>query len=511
MVDNDIFAIYLRKSRKDLENMDYDVLKRHRKILLDFAKSKDIVIHEEDIYEEVVSGETIQDRPVIQLLLKKIENGYYKAVLVMEIERLARGNTIDQGIIAQAFQLTNTLIITPQKTYDTRNEFDNEFLEFGLFMSRREYKAISRRIQTGRVQSCKEGNYIGSVTPYGYDKEKLKGEKGYKLIPNDEAANVKLIFELFLDGLGTSNLAFKLNDLNIKSRSGKPWTPAMVRNILINKVYIGILTWGRRATVKHLDNNLINKTRPISDNYIESKGKHDPIIDEITFYKAQDILKSNSSKKVHKDKSLKNPLAGIIICKKCGTNMIRRPLKNIPDSLICKNHYCDNVASYLYLIEERLLDSLKTVLKEYYYYIENYEKEYIKNNKNYNIQIKKIDKEIDKLKKQHNKTCELLELGVYSLDLFKERSSAINQQIEGLNKQKEELIRLNEENKIERVIQAIPKLENCLKTYHTLNIEDKNKLLKSIIKKVYYLKTEAGSRWNKDAQDKFTLELELLL
>ena len=74
-MDTDIFAIYLRKSRKDLENQDYDVLKRHRKILLDFAKSKRITIHEEDIYEEVVSGETIQDRPIIQNLLKKIEAG----------------------------------------------------------------------------------------------------------------------------------------------------------------------------------------------------------------------------------------------------------------------------------------------------------------------------------------------------------------------------------------------------------------------------------------------------
>lgn len=511
MVDNDIFAIYLRKSRKDLENKDYDVLKRHRKILLDFAKSKNIVIHEEDIYEEVVSGETIQDRPVVQILLRKIETGYYKAVLVMEIERLARGNTIDQGIIAQAFQLTNTLIITPNKTYDTRNEYDNEFLEFGLFMSRREYKSISRRIQTGRIQSVKEGNYIGSVTPYGYDKEKLKGEKGFKLVSNDEATNVKLIFDLCLDGVGTSNIAFKLNDLNIKSRTGKPWTPNMVRNILINKVYIGILTWGKRATVKQLDNNLINKTRPVSDNYIESKGKHESIIDEITFYKAQEILKANSSKKVHKDKSLKNPLAGIVVCQKCGTNMIRRPLKNIPDTLLCKNHYCDNVSSYLYLIEDRLLNSLKVVLKKYYYYIENYEKENVKNKKNYDIQIKRIDKDIEKLKNQHNKTCELLETGVYSLQLFKERSLSINQQLEGLNKQKEELTRLNKEDKTEKIIQAIPKLENCLKTYHTLNIEDRNKLLKSIIKKAYYLKTEAGSRWNKDAQDKFTLELELLL
>lgn len=179
-MNQELFAIYLRKSRKDLELKEYDVLERHRRILLDFANSRNIPINKEDIYEEVVSGETIQDRPVVQQLLKKIEAGYYKAVLVMEIERLARGNTIDQGIIAQTFQLTNTLIITPNKTYDTNNEYDNEFLEFGLFMSRREYKAITRRIQAGRIQSVKEGNFIGSVTPYGYDKEKLKGTKGYK-------------------------------------------------------------------------------------------------------------------------------------------------------------------------------------------------------------------------------------------------------------------------------------------------------------------------------------------
>lgn len=511
MPNDDRFAIYLRKSRKDLENKDYDVLKRHKKILLDFAKSKNIIVHDEDIYEEVVSGETIEARPEIQKLLRKIENGYYKAVLVMEIERLARGNTIDQGIIAQAFQLTNTLIITPLKTYDTRNEFDNEFLEFGLFMSRREYKAISRRIQTGRIQSVKEGNYIGSVTPYGYDKEKLKGEKGYKLVPNHEAENVKLIFELFLEGLGTSNLAFKLNDLKIESRTGKPWTPSMVRNILMNKVYMGIVTWGKRAHVKTLDNNLINKSRPINDDYIEAKGKHEPIIDEITFYRAQELLKTNSSKKVHRDKELKNPLAGIIVCKKCGTNMIRRPLKNIPDTLLCKNHYCNNIASYLCLVEERLINSLKTVLEEYYYYIDNYEQEHIKNKKNYSAQIKKIDKEIEKLKKQHIKACELLEIEAYSLELFKERSTAINSEIEKLNKQKEELIKLEKDNKVEKIVQAIPKLEHCINNYYELSIEEKNKLLRSIVKKAYYEKNVAGTRWNTAPKDNFTLELELLL
>ena len=59
-MNQELFAIYLRKSRKDLELKEYDVLERHRRILLDFANSRNIPINKEDIYEEVVSGETIQ-------------------------------------------------------------------------------------------------------------------------------------------------------------------------------------------------------------------------------------------------------------------------------------------------------------------------------------------------------------------------------------------------------------------------------------------------------------------
>ena len=511
-MNQELFAIYLRKSRKDLELKDYDVLERHRRILLDFANSRNIKINQEDIYEEVVSGETIQDRPVVQELLKKIEAGYYKAVLVMEIERLARGNTIDQGVIAQAFQLTNTLIITPNKTYDTNNEYDNEFLEFGLFMSRREYKAISRRIQAGRIQSVKEGNFIGSITPYGYDKEKLKGTKGYKLIPNtEEAENVKLIFKLFIESPGTTTLSYKLNDLGIRSRSNSLWTPAMVRNILKNRVYIGFVSWGRRAHVKKLNNNEINKSRPINNDYIEAKGKHEPIIDDMTFYKVQELLKSTSTKKVPSEKVLRNPLSGLIKCGKCNTNMIRRPYQknNHEDTLICRNKYCNNVSSSLSLIEKRLLESLERQLNEFYYYVNNYEKEYIKSTKNYNLQIKKIDTEIIKLKNQLTKACEFLELGAYSLELFKERSSSINLKIENLEQEKIKLKELSKNNIIEKITQYIPLLENCLNTYWGLDVESKNNILKTLISEVYYTKNVKGSRWNPDNMNKFTLDIKL--
>ena len=100
-----------------------------------------------------------------------------------------------------------------------------------------------------------------------------------------------------------------------------------------------------------------------------------------------------------------------------------------------------------------------------------------------------------------------------------EKYQTLDNQILELNSKIEDLdveidkttIKLNENNKIDKIIQAIPKIENCLKIYDTLTTEEKNKLLKTIINKAYYLKNKAGNRWDKDTQDKFTLELELFL
>ncbi|MBR1724699.1 MAG: recombinase family protein, partial [Ruminococcus sp.] len=157
------YCIYLRKSRADaeLEKLGQgETLARHRRTLTELAERQGYEIGK--VYEEIVSGETLAARPQMQQLLVDVEQGKWQGVLVMELERLARGNSIDQGIVMQAFTLTGTLIITPAKVYDPQQEFDEEYLEFGLFMSRREYKTINRRLQAGRIASVKEGNYIGS-------------------------------------------------------------------------------------------------------------------------------------------------------------------------------------------------------------------------------------------------------------------------------------------------------------------------------------------------------------
>ena len=140
------YLIYLRKSRKDLENpfmTTEEILNRHECILLDLAKKMNLSIG--DIYREIVSGDSISARPVMQKLLREVESGMWEGVLVVEVERLARGDTVDQGIVQRTFQYSETLIITPQKTYNPSSESDQTFFEFGLFMSRQEYKTIKRR------------------------------------------------------------------------------------------------------------------------------------------------------------------------------------------------------------------------------------------------------------------------------------------------------------------------------------------------------------------------------
>ena len=155
---NENVCIYLRKSRADQEaelRGEGETLARHERILLDLAKSRNYSVGA--IYREIVSGETISARPVMQQLLREVEAGSWDGVLVVEVERLARGDTIDQGVVSRAFQFSDTKIITPTKTYDPDNEFDEEYFEFGLFMSSREYKTIKRRLNAGRIGSVKQG------------------------------------------------------------------------------------------------------------------------------------------------------------------------------------------------------------------------------------------------------------------------------------------------------------------------------------------------------------------
>ncbi|WP_461040776.1 recombinase family protein [Tepidimicrobium xylanilyticum] len=507
--------MYLRKSRADLEaeqRGEGETLKRHEKILLDLAKKMNISISK--IYKEIESGETIAARPVMQKLLSDIEKGMWKGVLVVEVERLARGDTIDQGIVAQAFKYTNTKIITPMKIYDPSNEFDEEYFEFGLFMSRREYKTINRRLQQGRLQSVKEGKYLGTVAPYGYKRKKLENQKGYTLeIIPEESKIVELIYKWYTqaDRIGVSIIANKLNEMKIPTRKGGDWTTSTIRGILSNPVYIGKIKWNSRPEKKKIVNGEIIKERPRAnkEEWMLIDGLHAPIIDEQIYYKAQEYLAKNPSTPVPNRYKVKNPLAGLIKCGICGRNMNRRPYPNSPASLMCVGPTCPNISSPLYLVEEKLLQVLEHWLEEYKLQINKLDGQ--ENNLEISIiekSIESINNELETLNKQLNNLHDLLEQGIYNVDIFLERSKILNDKINVAKENKREL-----ENKLNHITTMeeskktiIPRIEKVLETYNRVKTpKEKNDLLKEVVDKVIYVKKEGG-RWSGKI-DSFTLDL----
>ena len=78
-----------------------------------------------------------------------------------------------------------------------------------------------------------------------------------------------------------------------------------------------------------------------------------------------------------------------------------------------------------------------------------------------------------------------------------------------LNGQKKAIEDKMQTEELENRKKAIPILEMCIKEYYTLSIEDRHRLLKTIIDKIVYDKTARDGRWNADARSSFTLELFL--
>lgn len=510
------YSLYLRKSRADLDaeaRGEGETLARHEKILLDLAKRLKLNITE--IYREIVSGETIAARPVMQQLLTEVEQGLWEGVLVVEIERLARGATIDQGIIAQTFKYSNTKIITPMKTYDPNNDLDEDFFEFGLFMSRREYKTINRRLQTGRIQSVKEGKWLGTKPPYGYRRRKLEKQKGFTLeVVPEEAETVKLIFELYTqdDRQGVSLICRRLNGLKISPAKGDVWVPASIRGILSNPVYIGKVRWNSRPTKKMMVDGRMVRERPRAklEDWMVVDGLHPAIVETETFNLAQKHLSDNPPHRCPKDLPLRNPLAGLIVCGVCGRKMVRRPYskKDLPEALMCPSTACQNISTHLSFVEERLLEALESWLNEYKLQWGSQENSRRQGkNRQEDLKrkaVKKLDDELKNLEKQMENIHDLLEQGIYSTDTFLERSRIISGK---LGTAKQERQKLNDElhqdklrDESQKVI--IPKVERILKLYREADDPAaKNELLREIVAKAVYLKTAKSHRTRPGVND----------
>lgn len=495
-----VVDIYLRKSRADEELEKAlghgETLARHRNILLKLAKEKGYVIRH--IHEEVVSGEELFFRPAMLELLKAVESNQVDGVLVMEVQRLGRGDMEEQGIILKTFKNSNTLIITPQKTYDLNNEMDEDYGEFEAFMSRKEYKMIKKRLQGGRIASVNEGNYIGTRAPYGYDILRIN-KKNRTLKPNEQAQVIQMIFDWYVNyNMGTGLIANELQRLGIKSYSGNTvWDKAALVTILKNPVYVGKIIWKKKCIKKSKEpgKKRDTYTRPQNE-WIIADGKHPAIIAEDIFYKAQDIIAGKYHVPYQIQNGVTNPLAGLIICEKCGAKMVKRPVGDKPPRIMCPKN-CGQKSNFFKPVEDLLIDEL-----EKYYSDLIFESSIIKNSGE-NVELSLLEKgitnlenEIKTLEQQRSKIFDLLEQGVYDIGVFTERSNSIqerlNSLVELIGNSKEQLEQLKSDKTPKQ--DYIVQLRSVLDAYNkSESAKNKNLLLKSVLDKVTYdKKPDAG-------------------
>ena len=328
----DEVLVYLRKSRADDPILTVEeVLAKHETILDEWAEANlGAKVPEQNKFREVVSGETLADRVEIQLLLRKLESPRYKAVLVVEVQRLSRGDLEDAGRLMKILKLTNSLVITPPRTFDLRDEYDrdaferelkrgNEFLEY--------QKKIMRR---GRELSVSQGNYIISTPPYGFDRTVVMDGKREcpTLRENKEEADVvRMIFDMYVNqDMGRNNICKHLDNLGIKPPRGEYWSPPAIRDMLANVHYIGKVKWNANKTVLSIEDGEVKKSRQRAKvgEYLVYEGKHEGLVSEEIFERAQE--KTGRNARIKYSTELRNPLAGLVRCS-CGRAMTMRTYK----------------------------------------------------------------------------------------------------------------------------------------------------------------------------------------
>lgn len=478
-----IAAMALRKSRADEEAVTVeDTLRRHKETLLEFARKQNIVIYE--IYEDVASGDSLYARPQMLKLLQDAESEKFNAVLCMDIDRLGRGATSEQGMILETFKNHNIKIITPRKVYDLNNDLDEEYAEFESFMARRELKMIKRRLHNGTLKSVSEGCYVVNA-PYGYKNVRIE-KKATLEINEDEAKFVRMAFDLYVNsGLGTQTIAYTLNSLGARPHRADHFNRSSIAAMLRNKVYIGKVVWNKKHTINRgAVGKKIKTVYHDKSEWMVYDGLHPAIVDEDLFNKANDLLASRYHRP-YNDGTVQNPLAGILKCKKCGYGMQRRPYgdrKYQTTHLLCATKGCCT-SSRLDYVERSVIANIQTKLDEL-----KASRGKTKSLRDYSGVVSGIEKELSNLQKQKNSLHDFLERGIYDVDTYIERSNIIAERTRQLNTQRDELLAKQNITSAQSIDEVIKRIENVLNLYWSSTIPQRNKLLKEILTDGTYYK-----------------------
>lgn len=473
-------AILLRKSRKDIEEEEraklrgeeYDTLERHRKELLRFARKYNLKIL--DIFQEVISGASeLENREQMNELLENVKLGKYECVLCIHLDRLTRGDNSEE--IHKIFKKSGTLVVTPDKIYDLNTEEGETSADVDSFIAKMEYRRIKKRLEDGKHRAIFENKSISSRVPYAYTRD-IQTKK--LTINEEEAANVKLMYQLVIEGYGLTAIARKLYNMGIKTKLGNDFSSKTVGDIIKNVVYKGDNFYGK------------TKNRRKNNNFTYVKNTHTPVVDEETWNIANKMLERKSVP-VNIDKKITNPFASLLCCGNCNKKM-KSNYSRGKRRVYCGTFGCDTVSTLLSNIEVKFLEGMHQIINDVSIKLEPKENNSLDL---LNSKLDKVDRNIQEVNSMIEEAYILLERKVYTPEIFLERSKTNNNKLEELKSTRENILKQIDEEmqRLEKVKNIKPKIISMLEIYHKSNSEQKNKILRSFITKIVYNRKKENS------------------
>ena len=283
---------YIRLSREDGNKYEEsNSLKNQREIIKQYLENvDDISIY--DYYADDGKTGTNFDRPGFQRMIKDMYDNKINCVIVKDLSRFGR-NYIEVGrYIDYIFPSMNIRFISINDYIDNVKNPDsisNVIVPFKNLMNDEYCRDIAKKIKKVKEVQRLNGELTSGLAPYGY----LVKDKKY-IIDEEASAVVKKIFDLYLGGLSTSKIAYKLNDEKIDSpkvhlnklknkkdiNNNIYWCTSKLNKILKCRNYIGELIQGKTTT---LSNKVKVSTKVDEDNWVVIKKHHEPIIDIDTF------------------------------------------------------------------------------------------------------------------------------------------------------------------------------------------------------------------------------------
>lgn len=475
-------SIYLRKSRNEEHMSLEETLSRHLSDLTAYAEKYGFLVNDEDIYKEVVSGESLFARPQMLRLMEAVSDGKYEAVLCMDMQRLGRGGMYDQGFILDTFKASETLIVTPERIYDLTKELDEEAAEMQTFLSRSEYRMITKRLRRGTLHSVENGAYMANP-PFGYRKVRVNKTPSLEIVP-EEAECVRQIFQLYADGNGCTRIEQAVNAMGYHGRRGSRFNRNTIRLILDNPVYIGKVRWDKTSTVKtgigadrqkKVVYNPAEKIRIID-------GHHPAIVSQELWDAVQARRKSQYF--YVDNKHVASPLAGMVHCSKCGRLMnMQGKNKGVP-YLLCPTKGCSAGAKFEF-VEQAVLTQLEEMARDLEVEVAQAAPPDVSQLRS---TLSKMQSQLVKLEERRNRLYSLLEDGTYTRAVFSERMQLLAREETSLQDAISSLegdIRLELSRNKEK---QLAQLKTVLENYQSSSLPGKKALLQSIISDIQYTK-----------------------